>query len=339
MMLILAVLVAAARLTRAAAPIAATRVAEPGPLLGRSDPGVQGKRSVLIIGDSISLGQMSHLGQLLGGDYAVQHGPAAGAGGALDVKHGARYMEEFTRTATMANTSYDAVSFNFGVHDADYSCYPGGGAFDQGAAAGRPACMPDEFTALPDYIRLLAQVKTALLRLVPSGRLVFALSTPICYNLTLNDRVVAFNRAARVVMAAHPAVGVHDVYSLITGVCGAPPYNAPLWPGGMAHKCSIANVGNVHYQPAGWQLLANSTAACVRGLFTNADSNGAPPPGASCQPRGGRECARLQQRHRAAQANQLPRGGRRGVDMPPLQVLGHRCGLLHRHRRGRRGVW
>ena len=280
-----------ASLATAARP--ATRVSEPGPLLGRGDPGVKGKRSVLIIGDSISIGQMGRLGQLLGGGYAVQHGPAAGGGGALDVKHGAQHLEEFTRTAAMANTSFDAVSFNFGVHDADYSCYPGGGgAPGHAGAPGRPPCMPDEYTALPDYTRLLAQVKAGLLRLVPSPRrLVFALSTPICYNLTLNDRVLAFNEAARAVMAAPPAVAVHDTYALITGVCGNPPYNAPLWPGGMDHTCAIANVGNVHYQPGGWELLANSTAACVRGLFDAGGGGGAdtvapapPAPAASAPP-------------------------------------------------------
>ena len=275
-----------AALATAARP--ARRVSEPGPLLGSGDPGVRGRRSVLIIGDSISIGQMGRLGQLLGGGYAVQHGPASGGGGALDVKHGAQHLEEFTRTAAMANTSFDAVSFNFGVHDADYSCYPGGGAPGHAGAPGRPPCMPDEFTALPDYTRLLAQVKVALLRLVPSPRrLVFALSTPICYNLTLNDRVLAFNEAARAVMAAPPAVAVHDAYALITAVCGNPPYNAPLWPGGMDHTCAIANVGNVHYQAGGWELLANSTATCVRGLFEagsgaeEAPALAAPPAGAA----------------------------------------------------------
>jgi hypothetical protein len=201
----------------------ATRVGEPGPLIGNNDPVLQGKRSVLIIGDSISIGQIETVSTILGDKYVVQHGPAATGGGALDVKHGVANLQEFMYTADMQPVSFDAVSFNFGVHDADYSCSePFKGL----------ACMPDEYTPLNKYTALLGEMKTQLLKLVPSpDRLIFALSTPICYNLTLNSRIEAFNHAAKGVMAAAPVVAVHDAYSLVTGMCGQPPYNAPYYPG------------------------------------------------------------------------------------------------------------
>jgi hypothetical protein len=240
----------------------ATRSGNPGPLLPPDSATLKGKRNVLIIGDSISLGQMSRLQSILAADgYILQHGPSAEAGGAIDIKHAVNNLQEFIFTADMQPARYDAVSFNFGVHDADYSCTKGPKGF-RGLV-----CFPDEYTPLAQYTTMLASLKHTLLTVVPKpSRLVFALSTPICYNVTLNERILAFNNAARQVMAAAPPVAVHDTYSVITDVCGQPPYNAP-YASPSGPNCSIANYGNVHYQPSGWALLANTTATAIRALF------------------------------------------------------------------------
>ena len=111
-------------------------------------------KNVLIIGDSISLGAMGDLTMFLAGIATVEHGPYSSDGGALDTKYamntnyamvGAnsgppwinpaklpsgdnRYGDgclnaTFLVSSTQLPIKYDVISFNFGVHDVDYSGY------------------------------------------------------------------------------------------------------------------------------------------------------------------------------------------------------------------------
>merc|ERR1712228_22592 len=97
------------------------------------------------------------------------------------------------------------------------------------------------------------------------SNVLFQASTPVPYNVTTNQRIVQYNEAAKSVMAESPAVGFHDMYKVVTDVCGEPPYNAPAYP--HSPNCSVAIYFNVHYHAEGWRILANATAAAVRRLL------------------------------------------------------------------------
>ena len=51
----------------------------------------------------------------------VQHAPFAKASGAVDSRYGLKCLSMMLRTTALEPTSYDAIVFNFGMHDIDYS--------------------------------------------------------------------------------------------------------------------------------------------------------------------------------------------------------------------------
>ena len=51
----------------------------------------------------------------------VQHAPFAKASGAVDSRYGLECLPLILSTTSLEPTSYDAIVFNFGMHDIDYS--------------------------------------------------------------------------------------------------------------------------------------------------------------------------------------------------------------------------
>ena len=51
----------------------------------------------------------------------VQHAPFAKGSGAVDSRYGLNCLSMMLRTTALEPTSYDAIVFNFGMHDIDYS--------------------------------------------------------------------------------------------------------------------------------------------------------------------------------------------------------------------------
>ena len=51
----------------------------------------------------------------------VQHAPFAKASGAVDSRYGLECLSLILSTTSLEPTSYDAIVFNFGMHDIDYS--------------------------------------------------------------------------------------------------------------------------------------------------------------------------------------------------------------------------
>jgi hypothetical protein len=267
------VALAAVVIFTAASPVyPARRICRPGP----SVPSQKEKYSVLIVGDSISLGAMGDLTPLLlAGGASVEHAPWSGDGGALDVKYAmdtevvmtgagtgppwvpsvyhpdaVRYGDgclngTFLVTATQQPAQYDLISFNYGVHDVDYSGYN------------------EEYVPLALYESNIRSVKKTLQ--ATGAKVVFQASTPVEYNLTTNSRILAYNAAAKKVMAESPTAAYNDLYKTITDICGQPPYNAPSIP--RSPNCSISDYNGVHYHAGGWQALANSSASAILGLL------------------------------------------------------------------------
>lgn len=90
-------------------------------------------------------------------------------------------------------------------------------------------------------------------------------STPVEYNLTTNARILAYNAAAKAVMAENPPAAYSDLYGAIVAVCGNPPYNNPNVPG--SPNCSISDYDGVHYHEGGWQVLAKAAAESIKALL------------------------------------------------------------------------
>jgi hypothetical protein len=252
-------------------------------------PGPPAQARVLIMGDSVSIGQMKPGADYIA-DYIAEHAaPSANVTaahapyctdrGALDSKYAraaadimagagvgppwisgdsapTRYGDGCLNgtllvSATQVPLKYDVISFNFGIHDVDY-----GGARDNDAYA-------EEWVPLPLYEANVRAIKRTLQ--ATGAQVVFQSSTPVPYNLTTNARIVACNAAAKAVMAEAPAAAFSDAYGAVVAVCGEPPYNAPNYPA--SPKCAIADYNGVHYQTGGWQLLANHTARSVLALL------------------------------------------------------------------------
>ena len=58
---------------------------------------------------------------LLSGICQVQHAPFSSGSGAMDSRYGLQCLPMMLRTTDLERTHYDAVVFNFGLHDVNYS--------------------------------------------------------------------------------------------------------------------------------------------------------------------------------------------------------------------------
>jgi hypothetical protein len=238
------------------------------------------------MGDSVSIGQMKPSANYIASYMAahaptvtVAHAPYSGDGGALDSKYamdaavvmpGAgvgppwltddstpiRYGDgclngSWLESATQVPLQFEVISFNFGIHDVDY-----GGARDNDA-------YQEEWVPLPLYEKNIRTIKRTLQ--ATGAKVVFASSTPVPYNLTTNNRILAYNAAAKRIMAEKPVAAYHDAYAAVVAACGQPPYNAPNYP--QSPRCSVADYNGVHYKAGGWELLANATAKSVLALL------------------------------------------------------------------------
>ena len=219
------------------ANVSATQVCGPGPAQPASSSSLP---SLVVNGDSVSIGQMPDLTTLLAGKAFVQHSPDAGGGGADDVGNGVRCAEVFWRDsmfdADPASSNWTLYSFNYGLHNLDNAT-----------------------AAETQYAQLLAQYADSLLARVPSpSRLLYVTTTPqMQFRVHGNTVVEDLNRLALPIMAARN-IEVADLYSRVTAYCGAVYSNCSLcddeWSPATNVTCGY------HYSPQGWSWLASFMA-------------------------------------------------------------------------------
>lgn len=220
----------------------ASRVCSPGPPLGRNPL----FRNCLIIGDSISLGYLTTVKSELQGLCQVQHAPFAKGSGAVDSRYGVKCLSMILATTALEPTNYDAIVFNFGMHDIDYS-----------------KVFPEEFVPLEEYSDNLVKIKDILFQ--TGAQVAFALTTPVPVAGRRHRRVVKYNMEARRVMEEDSKVEIADLYSAVTHVCGEPPYST----------CSIMKrPKDVHFNPQGNRMLGVLVAATLRKLLSKAKPRG-----------------------------------------------------------------
>lgn len=219
------------------ANVSATQVCGPGP---KQPASASALPTLVINGDSVSIGQTPVVTALLAGTVTVQHSPDLGGGGADDVGNGMRCADNFYYDAMYdtapAASAWSLYSFNYGLHNLDNSS-----------------------AAEALYGTLLAQYADSLLARVPSPEhLVYITTTPQMHYRYVGNMVVEdLNRIAIPIMTAR-AIEVVDLYSHVTAFCGAVYKNCSLCDN--EYDPATGVTCGYHYSPAGWAYLSNFTA-------------------------------------------------------------------------------
>ena len=164
-------------------------------------------------------------------------------GGALDSKYGLQCLTFLISTFNLKKVHYDAIVFNFGLHDVD--CFGNS---------------PEEYTTAAEYHQNIQRLKTSLLK--TGAKVGFVLTTPIPYNKSRNEMVVHYNNIAREIMAEKPSIQVANLYQWVVNVCGEPPYNS----------CKIADKQpSPHYTVDGYRYLATLVTKLFHHLLSEVE--------------------------------------------------------------------
>ena len=193
---------------------------EPDPALQPIED-VPGLPRVLLIGDSISIGYTLPVRQLLAGKANVHRIPV----------NAAATVDTLVRFDEWVGTEkWDVIHFNWGLHDLRLM------------ADGR------HNVSLSDYEKNLRELVVRLR--ARSSHLLWCSTTPVpgaeLDPPRRNEDVVAYNAAARRVMAEH-GVMTNDLYSFA-----------------FPQTDRIRKPLNVHYTPKGYAVLAQQVAKCIK---------------------------------------------------------------------------
>ena len=171
--------------------ISATQVCTPG----AQHPPSTTKPSMIVIGDSVSIGYTPAVAADLNASIFVQHSPWAGGGGADDIANGINCEECFLRTSMYTPANWDLISFNFGLHNLD-----------------------NHTESEDTYSELLAKFTDRLL--LTKSKLVYVTTTPFMPDQLFGNNVVQdLNARARAIMAAR-GVPVADLYQHVIDKVG-----------------------------------------------------------------------------------------------------------------------
>jgi len=200
--------------------------------------------SMIVIGDSVSIGYTPVVIELLNETIFVQHSPYADGGGADDVGNGVTCQENFLRDSMYQEQSWDIISFNFGLHNLDNSS-----------------------SAEQTYATLLANFTDTLMIRQPQAKLVYVTTTPYMPDFVMGNHVVEdLNNIAQNIMATRN-IPVLDLYHHVTAFCGDFYYNCSIcddeWNNVTKTYCGY------HYTPAGWQYLGEFLAPLYAKLLDN----------------------------------------------------------------------
>ncbi len=235
-------------------PAKATVPAEFAPIT--DDPALP---RVLLIGDSVSIGYTLAVRRELGGTANV-HRPPANCG---STKIGLRDLDLW-----LGGTRWDAIHFNFGLHDLGYRWPDDTNRNAQGIYAtvsngGRQNVAP------ADYERNLRALVARLQR--TGAKLIFATTTPVSADLNsyVKGAELPYNTAARRVMQSE-RVAIDDLWAF-----AAPQIDQLQIP------------GNPHFTTKGSATLAQQVARSIRAaLATPAPAQAAPEDAAWLRDRG-----------------------------------------------------
>jgi len=192
---------------------------------------VPGLPRVLIIGDSISIGYTREVRQRLAGRANI-HRPPDNCGPTI---FGLEQLDGW-----LGQGPWDAIYFNFGLHDLKYM--DAKGTYIVPGPADRPLASPEQYAAN------LREIVTRLRR--TGARLIFATTTPVPAGTVgrVAGSEVAYNAAATAVMRAE-GVAIDDLHAFAS-----------------AHP-HLMRPQNVHFTPEGCAALGDHVAATLTGVL------------------------------------------------------------------------
>ena len=184
-------------------------------------------KSVLVIGDSVSLGWTPALADLLKAEAMVQHSPGGGDGGAEETAYGLQCLDYFLRSPNGTMNVPDVLIFNWGLHDGVYlGPFPWTGPGTYHWPGPGNMTIPGQEGPEWLYSTQLSQITQQLVAWAAAhnGRtkLLFALTSPMICNKTSDDDVAWLNVQATTIMARFD-VPIVDLRAPIIGKCGPPP--------------------------------------------------------------------------------------------------------------------
>lgn len=167
------------------------------------------KKTVIVLGDSVSIGYTPTLAQVLGDVADVQHSPYdTWDGGAEETAYGLQCLDYFVKGPDGVLLEPDVLMFNFGLHDGPLGneTVPG----QQGNSSVYAGELERIVVALQD---LYAGKKTQLL---------FALTSPMMCDANADGNVMTLNAQAAEVMQ-RKGVATVDPHTALVDKCGPVP--------------------------------------------------------------------------------------------------------------------
>lgn len=200
-----------------------------------------GNGSLLVIGDSVSIGYTPHLAKKL--TQPVVHSPGAGDGGARSTSAALHCMDYYLSKADgekLQFTEQDTITFNFGLHDYNLG-----------------------LLGADQYIEELTEV---VQKLQPTPARLFYILTSPAHNVgpkdaagdDANEVVIELNRRATALMN-EKGIEIIDLYTPIMDECGPVPFQDT---GSNACSLCAPNCANlsVHYSGDGYEFIAGVIA-------------------------------------------------------------------------------
>ena len=204
------------------------------PLLpGQVIPAIEdtpGLPRVLLIGDSISIGYTVPVRKLLGGKANVHR-----IAGNVGPSSNGVFLIEAWLAEKPGEKKWDFIHFNFGLHDLKQ------------LEDGKPQVPPDAYER---YLRLIVQCLKRT-----GARLIWASTTPVPEGKVNPPRVpadvTAYNAIASRIMKEND-IAIDDLYALA-----------------LPRLSKIQQPVNVHFTPAGSEILARQVAAAIEQALAN----------------------------------------------------------------------
>ena len=200
-------------------------------------PMAAGKKNVLILGDSVSIGYTPFVNAALADVALVQHSPWGGDGGAEESAYGEQCLDYLLRAPDGTPLAVDLVYYNFGLHNT-------------------PVCgngrIPGQSANASSYAGPLDRLTIKMVGGRAGGRgLMFGLTTPVLNNNATDALVLELNAEAQTIMYGF-GVPTLDMHAPIIAKCGPVP---------QASCFGEKGCWSPHCVGAGYEWLANSTIA------------------------------------------------------------------------------
>ncbi len=199
-----------------------------GPMTPIKD--VEGLPRVLLIGDSISIGYTLETRKLLDGKVNVHRILTNGG----PTSRGLESLDEW-----LGKGKWDAIHFNWGLHDLKYMGPKGGNLADPNASTSRQQIPPDQYAKnMRELVGLLQKT---------GAKLIWTSTTPVPAGAggRIQGDAAKYNAIALKIIT-DKGVAVDDLYALA-----------------LPQLSKIQQPKNVHFTPAGYKVLARQAANSI----------------------------------------------------------------------------